>query len=118
MSDLLDLVLVTGAGGFIGGNLAADLRARGHKRIRAVDVKPFDEWCESFDDVENLSLDLNLKENWFVSTTERVTPLGALEPHTALRTGLEKTYRWIYDQYLAREKGETGVVREATPVAR
>jgi nucleoside-diphosphate-sugar epimerase len=63
VSDLLDLVVVTGAGGFIGGNLVADLRARGHKRIRAVDIKPFDEWCQSFDDVENLSLDLNLKEN-------------------------------------------------------
>lgn len=63
MSDLLDLVLVTGAGGFIGGNLVADLRARGHKRIRAIDIKPLDEWCQSFDDVENLSLDLNLKEN-------------------------------------------------------
>jgi len=32
------------AGGFIGGNLIADLRARGHKRIRAVDIKPLDEW--------------------------------------------------------------------------
>jgi hypothetical protein len=27
--------------------------------------------------------------------------------------GLEKTYRWIYDQYIAREKGEAGVIREA-----
>src|SRR5258707_14929540 len=63
MSDHLKLVLVTGAGGFIGGNLVADLRARGHKRIRAVDIKLFDEWCQHFDDVENLSLDLNLKEN-------------------------------------------------------
>jgi nucleoside-diphosphate-sugar epimerase len=35
------------------------------------------------------------------------------EPDTSLRTGLEKTYRWIYDQYLARERGEAGVVREA-----
>jgi nucleoside-diphosphate-sugar epimerase len=35
------------------------------------------------------------------------------EPDTSLRTGLEKTYRWIYDQYLARERGEIGVVREA-----
>ena len=25
--------------------------------------KPFDEWYQRFDDVENLSLDLNLKEN-------------------------------------------------------
>jgi nucleoside-diphosphate-sugar epimerase len=35
------------------------------------------------------------------------------EPKTPLRTGLEKTYRWIYDQYLARERGEEGVVRES-----
>jgi GDP-D-mannose 3', 5'-epimerase len=27
------------------------------------------------------------------------------EPSICLREGLEKTYRWIYDQYLAREKG-------------
>src|SRR5260370_9274601 len=63
MRNHLDLALVTGAGGFIGGNLVSDLRARGHKRIRAVDIKPLDEWYQRFDDVENLSLDLNLKEN-------------------------------------------------------
>ena len=63
MSDHLNLILVCGAGGFIGGNLVAGLRARGHKRIRAVDIKPLDEWYQRFDDVENLSLDLNLKEN-------------------------------------------------------
>jgi len=57
------LTVVTGAGGFIGGNLVARLRARGHKRIRAVDNKPFDEWYQRFSDVENLCLDLNLKEN-------------------------------------------------------
>jgi len=34
------------------------------------------------------------------------------EPNTLLRDGLEKTYRWIYDQYLARERGDAGVVRE------
>ena len=28
------------------------------------------------------------------------------EPDTSLRAGLEKTYAWIYDQYLARERGE------------
>jgi len=27
------------------------------------------------------------------------------EPSISLRVGLEKTYRWIYDQYVAREKG-------------
>jgi nucleoside-diphosphate-sugar epimerase len=63
MSDHLDLVLVTGAGGFIGGNLVGGLRALGYKRIRAVDIKPIDEWYQRFEGVENLSLDLNLKEN-------------------------------------------------------
>ena len=58
-----DLVLVTGAGGFIGGSLVADLRQKGYKKIRAVDVKPIGEWYQAFPDVENLSLDLNLIEN-------------------------------------------------------
>jgi nucleoside-diphosphate-sugar epimerase len=53
-----DLVLVTGAGGFIGGHLVAELRRRGHHRIRAVDIKPLDEWYQAFDDVDNRSLDL------------------------------------------------------------
>ena len=53
-----DLVLVTGAGGFIGGHLVAELRRRGHHRIRAVDIKPFEEWYQTFDDVDNRSLDL------------------------------------------------------------
>jgi nucleoside-diphosphate-sugar epimerase len=26
------------------------------------------------------------------------------EPSTPLRAGLEKTYAWIYDQYMARER--------------
>ena len=57
------LVAVTGAGGFIGGSLVADLRRQGHRQIRAIDIKPFDKWYQRFDDVENLSLDLNLREN-------------------------------------------------------
>ncbi len=58
-----DLILVAGAGGFIGGSLVADLRRRGHRNIRAVDIKPVGEWYQSFLDVENLVLDLNLKYN-------------------------------------------------------
>ena len=58
-----ELVVVTGAGGFIGGAMAAEFRRQGNRRIRAVDIKPFDEWYQLFDDVENLQLDLNLKEN-------------------------------------------------------
>lgn len=58
-----ELVVVTGAGGFIAGALVADLRRQGYKKIRAVDIKPFDHWYQIFDDVENLSLDLKEKEN-------------------------------------------------------
>jgi GDP-D-mannose 3', 5'-epimerase len=58
-----DRVLVTGAGGFIGGHLVATLREQGCKQIRAVDIKSPREWYQRFDDVENLQLDLNLKEN-------------------------------------------------------
>jgi nucleoside-diphosphate-sugar epimerase len=55
------LVVVTGAGGFIGGHLIADLRRQGYARLRAVDIKPLDEWYQRFDDVESLSLDLSGK---------------------------------------------------------
>jgi GDP-D-mannose 3',5'-epimerase len=58
-----NLIVVAGAGGFIGGNLAGALRTQGHKRIRAVDIKPFENWYQRFEDAENLSLDLNIKEN-------------------------------------------------------
>jgi GDP-D-mannose 3', 5'-epimerase len=57
------LIVVTGAGGFIGGGLVASLRQQGYSRIRAVDVKPLEYWYVSFADVENLSLDLNEREN-------------------------------------------------------
>jgi len=58
-----DLVVVTGAGGFIAGALVASLRQQGYKRIRSIDIKPLEHWYQCFDDVENLSLDLNIKEN-------------------------------------------------------
>jgi GDP-D-mannose 3', 5'-epimerase len=58
-----DLIVITGAGGFIGGALLADLRRRGYQKLRAIDIKPFDEWYQVFDDVENLSFDLNNSEN-------------------------------------------------------
>ena len=56
-------IIVAGAGGFIGGHLVAAFRKKGYSRVRAVDVKPLDQWYQRFDDVENLQLDLNLREN-------------------------------------------------------
>jgi hypothetical protein len=46
-----NLITVGGAGGFIGGALVADLLAKGHTRIRAIDLKPFEEWYQKFDEV-------------------------------------------------------------------
>ena len=56
-------VVVCGAGGFIGGHLVQSLLANGVHVVRAVDVKPLDEWYQLSDDVENLSLDLKDKQN-------------------------------------------------------
>src|SRR5499425_3083822 len=58
-----DLIVVTGAGGFIGGNLVKDLRAKGFTRIRAIDKKPLYEWYLRTQDVENLCLDVSDEEN-------------------------------------------------------
>ena len=55
-------ILVCGAGGFIGGHLVAEFRRQGKRDIRAVDLKPFDEWYQRFDDVENLQLDLQHRD--------------------------------------------------------
>jgi GDP-D-mannose 3',5'-epimerase len=53
-----DIVLVAGGGGFIGGHLVADLERQG-MRVRAVDVKPLDEWYQVSPDAENMVLDLS-----------------------------------------------------------
>jgi nucleoside-diphosphate-sugar epimerase len=72
-------VVVTGAGGFIGGSVVASLRERGVSQIRAVDIKPIEYWYQKFDDVENLSLDLNEKGSCEVAVrdTDEVYNLAA-----------------------------------------
>ena len=50
--------VVCGAGGFIGGHLVKSLLENGVEVVRAVDVKPLDEWYQVTEGVENLSLDL------------------------------------------------------------
>ncbi len=56
-------VVVCGAGGFIGGHLVKDLLEKGVNVVRAVDVKPLDEWYQTSKGVENLSLDLRDRAN-------------------------------------------------------
>ncbi|MBI4887713.1 MAG: NAD-dependent epimerase/dehydratase family protein [Acidobacteria bacterium] len=53
-----DLIVVAGAGGFIGGHLVADLLRSGHGRIRGVDIKPFDEWFQRSPEIDSRRLDL------------------------------------------------------------
>ena len=55
--------VVCGAGGFIGGHLVQSLLANGVDVIRAVDIKPLDEWYQVSKDVESLSLDLKDKDS-------------------------------------------------------
>jgi len=51
-------VVVCGAGGFIGGHLAKSLLDDGVQVVRAVDIKPIDEWYQVSATGENLSADL------------------------------------------------------------
>jgi len=53
--------VVCGGGGFIGGHLIADLLKQGHRDLRAVDIKPVNEWYQNFPTVQNLELDLQDK---------------------------------------------------------
>jgi GDP-D-mannose 3', 5'-epimerase len=53
--------LVTGAGGFIGGHLVADLLAQGLS-VRAVDRKPLHEWYQVHDAAESGTADLSRRE--------------------------------------------------------
>lgn len=57
------LAVVLGAGGFIGGHLVKGLQKRGVRVIRAVDLKPIDEWFQVSGGVENLTLDLSERQN-------------------------------------------------------
>jgi nucleoside-diphosphate-sugar epimerase len=54
-------VVVAGAGGFIGGHLAAKLSQDGWQ-VRAVDKKPLDEWFQVTPGAENIVADLQERE--------------------------------------------------------
>jgi nucleoside-diphosphate-sugar epimerase len=62
-------ILVTGAGGFLGGHLIADLIRRNQGKtpiyVLAVDIKPIHDWCQdhSAEGVVNISRDLRIADN-------------------------------------------------------
>ncbi len=58
-----DKIVITGAGGFIGGALTRYFHDQGFTNIRAVDKKPVPDWYQRIDGVESLSLDLSEKEH-------------------------------------------------------
>jgi GDP-D-mannose 3',5'-epimerase len=57
-----DLIVIAGAGGFIGGALVRYFHDLGYTCIRAVDKKPLNNWYQLIAEVENLCLDLSESE--------------------------------------------------------
>jgi nucleoside-diphosphate-sugar epimerase len=56
-------IVVTGAGGFIGGNLVAYFQRKGFTRIRAIDKKPVSNWYLRVPEAECLCLDCSQQED-------------------------------------------------------
>ena len=54
-----ELILVAGAGGFVGGHLVRSLLGQGFNRVRGVDIKPLEEWLQTFPQADNRRLDLS-----------------------------------------------------------
>ena len=58
-----DLIVIGGAGGFIGGALARYFHDQDFTRIRAIDKKPLSEWYQRTPGVECLCMDLQYEDN-------------------------------------------------------
>ena len=85
-------VLVTGAGGFIGGHLTNRLIKDGMDVV-AVDKKPLSDWYQIFSEAENLSLDLANQNNcemavkdclWVFNLAADMGGMGFIENNKAL----------------------------------
>ena len=58
-----DLIVITGAGGFIAGSLTRYFAEQGYTNIRAVDRKPLPDWYLRVPGVESISADLSVEAN-------------------------------------------------------
>ncbi|MEX1296090.1 MAG: NAD-dependent epimerase/dehydratase family protein, partial [Candidatus Limnocylindrales bacterium] len=58
-----DLIVIAGAGGFIGGSLTRYFAEQGYTNIRAIDRKPLPDWYLRVPGVESVSADLSVEEN-------------------------------------------------------
>lgn len=58
-----DLIVITGAGGFIAGALAKYFQEKGFTNIRAIDKKPLPLWYQVVPGVESLCMDLSEYDN-------------------------------------------------------
>lgn len=86
-------IVVAGAGGFIGGNLVAKLLELGETDVRAVDIKPLDQWMQVHRSAENLISDLSVKSNaysavegadWVFCLAADMGGIGFIERNKAL----------------------------------
>ncbi len=85
-------ILVTGAGGFIGGHLVKYLRNKGYQDIRAIDIKPLKNWYQIDPKAENIVLNLNRLDNCKLATknidevynlASNMGGMGFIESHKA-----------------------------------
>ncbi|WP_298815297.1 NAD-dependent epimerase/dehydratase family protein [uncultured Chloroflexus sp.] len=85
-------ILVTGAGGFIGGHLVKDLLKQEHDVV-AVDIKPRKDWYQLFPEARNLVLDLREREacrqamqgvDWVYNLAADMGGMGFIENNKAL----------------------------------
>jgi GDP-D-mannose 3', 5'-epimerase len=61
-------VVITGAGGFIGGHLVKYLLSKGYSDIVAADIKPLNQWYQKHEGVENISTDVSNYNNCLLIT--------------------------------------------------